>query len=80
MNKINTLKNLRFLFGDSIPSSQKLIEWIHRKVEGYSNLKSTVNPFNIIKIYTIFTHQQGTNSIQVPIDYKPGGTGIYPGT
>ena len=36
--------------------------------------------FNIIKIYTIFTQQQDTNSIQVPIDYKPGDTGTYPGT
>ena len=38
-----------------------------------------MNQLNIIKIYTIFTQQQNTNSIQVPIDYKPGGTGIYPG-
>ena len=36
--------------------------------------------FNIIKIYTIFTQQQGTNSTPVPIDYKPGDTGIYPDT
>ena len=28
----------------------------------------------MIKIYTIFT-QQDTNSVQVPIDYKPGNTG-----
>ena len=27
----------------------------------------------MIKIYTIFT-QQDTNSVQVPIDYKPGNT------
>ena len=26
---------------------------------------------NILKIYTIFTQQQDTNSIQVSIDYKP---------
>ena len=42
-------------------------------------LKSTVNQFNIIKIYTIFTKQQDTNSIQVLIDYKPGDSGTYPG-
>ena len=30
-----------------------------------------MNRFNIIKIYTIFTQQQDTNSVQVPIDYKP---------
>ena len=35
--------------------------------------------FNIIKIYTIFTQQQDTNSIQVPLDYRPGDTGTYPG-
>ena len=38
-----------------------------------------MNQFNIIKIYKIFTQQQGTNSIQVPIDYKPGDIGTYPG-
>ena len=31
-----------------------------------------MNQFNIIKIYTIFTQQQDTNSIQVPINSKPG--------
>ena len=36
------------------------------------DLKSTMNQFNTIKIYTIFTQQQDTNSIQVPIDYKSG--------
>ena len=30
---------------------------------------------NIIKINTIFTQQQDTNSIQVPINYKLGDTG-----
>ena len=39
-----------------------------------------MNQFNIIKIYTVFTQQQATNSIQVPIDYKLGDTGTYPGT
>ena len=42
-------------------------------------LKSTVNQFNIIKIYTIFTQQQDTNSIQVPINCKLEDTGTYPG-
>ena len=36
-----------------------------------------MNQFSIIKIYTIFTQQQDTNSTKVPIDYKPGDTGIY---
>ena len=31
-------------------------------------------------LITIFTEQQDTNSIQVPIDYKPGDTGTYSGT
>ena len=43
-------------------------------------MQSTMRQFNIIKIYIIFTQQQDTNRIQVPIDYKPGDTGTYPGT
>ena len=43
-------------------------------------MKDTKNQFNIIKNYTFFTQQQDTNSIAVPIDYKPGDTGTYPGT
>ena len=39
-----------------------------------------MSQFNIIKIYTIFTQQQGTNSIDVPIDYTPGDPETYPGT
>ena len=39
-----------------------------------------MNQFNIIKIYAISTQQQDTNSIQVPIDYKLGDSGTYPGT
>ena len=39
-----------------------------------------MDQFNIIKIYTIFTQQQDTNGIQVPIEYKPGDTGTHPGT
>ena len=42
-------------------------------------LKSIMNQFNIIKIYMIVTQQQDTNSIQVPMDYKPGNTVTYPG-
>ena len=37
-----------------------------------ADLSSTMNQFHVIEIYTIFTEQQDTNSIQVPIDYKPG--------
>ena len=37
-----------------------------------------MNQFNIIKIYTIFTQQQDTISIHVPVDYKPGDAGTYP--
>ena len=36
--------------------------------------------FDIINIYTTFTQQMDTNSAQVPIDYKLGDTGTYPGT
>ena len=43
---------------------------INRVDRQKSNLKSTMNQFNITKIYTIFTQQQDTNSIQVPMDYK----------
>ena len=38
-----------------------------------------MNQFNIITIYTIFTHYD-TNPIQVPIDYKLGDSVTYPGT
>ena len=38
-------------------NSQKLMEWIYREVEGYSRPESTINQFNIIKTYTIFTQQ-----------------------
>ena len=44
------------------------------------DLKSTMNQFNIIKIYTILTQEEDTNSVQVPIDYKLGDTRTYPGT
>ena len=43
------------------------------------DLKSIMNKFNVIMIYTIFTPQQNTNSIQVPKDCKPGETETYPG-
>ena len=70
----------KFLVGILIANSQKLIELIYRKVEGYSRPESLMNQFNIIKIYTIFTQEQDTNFIQVTIDYKLGDTGLYPGT
>ena len=38
-----------------------------------------MSQFNIIKTYTVFTQQQDTNPIQVPIDYKLGVAGTYPG-
>ena len=34
---------------------------MNRKVEGIVDLKSTVNQFNIIKMYTVFTQQQDTS-------------------
>ena len=37
-----------------------------------------MNQFNC-KIYTVFTQQQDTNFIQVPIDYKSKDTGPYSG-
>ena len=58
--------------------TQKLIKWIDIKVEGYS--RSEKHQFNIIKIYTIFTQQQDTNPIQVPIDCESENTGTYPGS
>ena len=33
------LDKLRFLVGVSISNSQKLIEWMYKKVEGYSRLE-----------------------------------------
>ena len=39
-----------------------------------------MNQFNVIKIYIIFTQQQSTNSILVPIDYKPRDPETNPGT
>ena len=57
----------------------RLIEWVDRKVEGHSRLENTMNQFNIIKIYRLFTQQQDINSIQVPIDYKLGDPETYPG-
>ena len=43
------------------------------------DLKSAMNHFNIIKIYTVFTQQQGTHATQVPLDCKLGDPGTYPG-
>ena len=50
-----------------------------QKSRGILDLKSTMNQFEIIKIYTVFTQQQDTNSTPVPIDYKLGDPGTYPG-
>ena len=51
-----------------------------KKQEDIVDLKGTMGQFNIIKIYVIFTQQQDTNSIQVPINYKLGDIGTYLGT
>ena len=42
---------------------------------GIVDPKNTMDQFDIIKIYTVFTQQQDTDSIQVPIDCKLGDTG-----
>ena len=56
----------------SIRNCQKLIEGTDRKAEGYSRPEKHHET-------TIFTQQEDTNSIQVPIDYKLEDTGTYPG-
>ena len=38
------MDKLRFLVGVSISNSQKLIEWIKRKVEGYSRPEKHYEP------------------------------------
>ena len=48
--------------------------------KGMVDLKSTMTLFNKIRIYTIFTQQYNTDSIQIHIDYKLGDTGTYPET
>ena len=48
------------------------INRINRKVEGYSRPEKHYEPIQH-KIYAMFIQQQDTNSIPVPIDYKPGG-------
>ena len=60
---------------------------MHREEEEHSRPEK----HDIVKIYTIFTQQSVTNSIQVPVDCKPvtlecnaaadltGGTGLQPG-
>ena len=70
MNNISTiyynwLCRLRLLVEFSLSNSQNWIEWIDRKVERYSRLENTVSQFNIIKIYTVFTHND-MNSIKFP--------------
>ena len=39
-----------------------------------------MNHFNITKMHPIFTQQQNIDSIQVPMSYKLGDTGIHPET
>ena len=66
--------------GVSISNSQKLMEWIYREVEGYSRPENHCEPIqDNYDLYNFHT-RVGYNSIQVPIDYKLGGTGTYPGT
>ena len=55
-------------------------DWATKHTQkGMVDLKSTMTLLNTIKIYTIFTQQYNTDSIQIPIDYKLGDTGTYPG-
>ena len=60
------------MVGVSISNSQKLIERMHREEE-----HSRPEKHDIVKIYTIFTQQLDTNSVQVPIDYKLGNSGTF---
>ena len=73
------MDKLRFLVEVSVSNCQKLIDWIETWKD-VVDLISTMRQFNIIKIYIIFIQQQDTNCIQVPIDYKLGDSGTYPGT
>jgi len=47
---------------------------------GIVDPKNTMDQFDIIKIYTIFTQQHNTDSVQLPRHCKPRDTGAYPGT
>ena len=47
---------------------------------GIVDPKNTMDQFDIIKIYTVFTQQHDTDSVQPPRDHKLGDTGTYPGT
>ena len=67
------------LVGVSTSNSQKLIDWMYGKAEGWSRPEKHCEPIQC-KIFTIFTEQQDTNYIQVHINYKVGDTGTYPGT
>ena len=53
---------------------------MNRKVDGYSRPEKHYAPIQHNEDLYNFTPQQGTKSIQIPIDYKPGATGTYPGT
>ena len=48
------------------------MEWIDRKLEGYSRPEKHCESVQHNWDLYCFTQQQDTNSIQVPIDYKPG--------
>ena len=53
------------------------MEWIDRKLEGYSRPEKHCEPIQHNWDLYYFTQQQDTNSIQVPIDYKPGNITCY---
>ena len=56
----------------------KISRMNRKKIEIYSTSEKHYEPIQHSQIYTIFTQQQDTNSIQVPVYYKPGDTGTYP--
>ena len=55
------------------------MEWIDRKLEGYSRPEKHCEPIQHNWDLYYFTQQQDTNSIQVPIDYKQGNTAAFSG-
>ena len=46
------------------------------KQKNIVDMKSTINQLNIIKIYSNYTQQQDTNSIQVPVKMRPWNMSI----
>ena len=68
------------MVGISISNSQKLIEWVDRKVERYGRSEKHYEPIqHNSDLYNCHT-TSGYKFIQVPVDYKPGDTGTYSGT